>query len=108
MKLNITKDNASNTILGNNNLRVEFTKFGNVVDVARLARLFQSAEELLEFAEDWNNDGGSCARNYSKWVVELPNLISYVKNGDKDDMVTLRMSRESAEKANFLKFEVKD
>lgn len=57
------------------------------------ARLFQSAEELLEFAEDYNNaDKGTDLWFIKKWdgTLKLKELCAYVKTGDKDDMVTVK------------------
>ena len=76
-------------------------------DNAYVARLFQSAEELLEYVEyalreRLFDDGYPYTRE------SLKKTVAYIKTGDKDDMVTLRMSRESAGKINLLKFEVKE
>ena len=81
-------------------------------DPARIARLFQSAEELLEFAEDSRtiDDGGLVVHKFvDKWTPrKRRGLVNYVKTGDKDDMVTLRMPRKYAEKVSLLKFEVRE
>ena len=76
-------------------------------DPALLARLFQSAGELLEYMES-NVGGGDMSNHHQGNDKSKKKLISYIKTGDKDDMVTLRMPRKCAEKVNFLKFEVKD
>ena len=63
---------------------------------AYVARLFQSAEELLELAQDRQPIvmGGLTLYDYHKkygddYKTEAK-LINYVKTGDKDDMVTVK------------------
>ncbi len=76
-------------------------------DPALLARLFQSAEELLEYMES-NVGEGDMSNHHQGNDKSKKKLISYIKTGDKDDMVTLRMSRTTAESEKLERFIIKE
>ena len=81
-------------------------------DPERVARLFQKAEKTLdelkhchEFIEAGDAD---CLGPNSINGLTRRDIINYIENGDKEEMVTLKMSRKTAEEINLMKFEVKE
>jgi hypothetical protein len=70
-------------------------------NLLRLARLFQKAEELEEFARDWNNlSGNDDFALIEKWgqtknhVSRLGKTLNYIEHGEpKEEMVKVRANK---------------
>lgn len=88
------------------------TQYHADFDAERTCRTIEKMEEMFELLGDYGYAENPISREEfnEKWDCRArgQKLFDYIKHGDKEEMVILRMSRKSAEEANFLKFEVDD
>lgn len=107
MDLRINEDGGGYDIRTENNHLVAYVYKGyclsNNIDPARLARLIVKAEEMAEFLADsqtYKNGGLPFDVYIEKWTKEKKSaLLNFIEHSEpKEDMVTLKMSRSTAEK----------